>query len=606
MSAVAEAGAALLGRRFRPDRRSRAAHRTLVVLGAGGLLAAAAARGGEPISKRCVHGRRVVVCAAGARPTESELREQLAAEADFLERAVSILGPAAETDLAVTLYSDREAKGIATGSVWEESSDRGGGIHRIADWQPDFMAEAEVLLGHLGYASGIDNLDRGLAIVLAGRWQGWELAEWAGRLSNAELLLEPSELVDPNPADRHSYLYAYPAAALRIQHRLELAGGWKAAAPRLVNGGLARWMSGPEPEGFVRWVRALAALRAPRAPRARRELSAFQRGICLAHSYTSLSSGYASRRAVEQMRYLRDRVHVGAVSITPFGYIAGADDPEIRHRERQRGAARLREESDEAVSATIENAHRLGLEVLLAPHLWGRVWCGEWGAGDPESWRRLFRSYEHFILHYALLAELRGAEMFQLGKELVRATRGREPEWRRIVARVRSVYSGRVTYGAHWDDEFERLGFVDALDFAGINAYAPLCAAGNCSEQELHAAAERHADRIERWSERWSKPVLLTEVGFPGAAHAAQRPWQDGDDAVDLELQAACYRAILEAFGRRSWCAGTFWWKWFTDPASHQTPKRASDFPPAGKPAESVLATAYERIARDRPTAARP
>ena len=548
-------------------------------------------------SWRTVEGRHAVLHAPADLSLGADLPGLLNPEEAFLSRAEKLLGGGSKPRLEVWLYRDREEKGRRTGSTWEESTQSPARIDRILDWQPDYVAECLVLLRQIGSLTGSEALDNGLAIALAGRWQGWELADWARVLAPAELVLAPAELLDRERLHRHSYLYAYAAAGLRAAYLVEHAGAWRTAMARLKQDGLQAWLelsSGPQ---FVEWLRRLGATARPRAPIP--EPPGFQRGICFAHSYTSLGSGYLSRLAADQLRYLRDRVHVNAVSITPFGYLRGADNPEIFHRERVRGASRINEETDDAISAGVASAHRMGQQVLLAPHLWGRVWCGEWGARDAAGWRELFDNYERFILHYAILAELRRVELLSIGKELVRATKGHGEEWRRIIVRVRRVYSGKLTYGANWDAEFEGLEFAGALDLVGLNAYAPLCEGETCDSHSLGRAAASFADRVEKVALRWGKPVLLTEVGFPADTHAAARPWEDGDreGSADPELQAACYQAILNSFGDRPWCAGTYWWKWFTDPALNRSPRRLTDFPPAGKPAETVLARAYAAIA---------
>ena len=39
--------------------------------------------------------------------------------------------------------------------------------------------------------------------------------------------------------------------------------------------------------------------------------------------------------------------------------------------------------------------------------------------------------------------------------------------WRRIIAAVRAVYHGRISYGANWTD-FEKVPFWDAVDEIGV------------------------------------------------------------------------------------------------------------------------------------------
>ena len=69
-------------------------------------------------------------------------------------------------------------------------------------------------------------------------------------------------------------------------------------------------------------------------------------------------------------------------------------------------------------------------------------------------------------------------------------------EWRQLIHDVRQVYDGPVTYAAHWDKEFSRIAFWDALDVIGINAYFPLDAPENATLQQLVAAWQPNRRRI--------------------------------------------------------------------------------------------------------------
>ena len=56
----------------------------------------------------------------------------------------------------------------------------------------------------------------------------------------------------------------------------------------------------------------------------------------------------------------------------------------------------------------------------------------------------------------------------------INARRSRlETEWRKLIARVRQHYRGPLTYAANFD-QYNTVGFWDALDVVGVNAYFPL------------------------------------------------------------------------------------------------------------------------------------
>ncbi|HEX7879827.1 MAG TPA: hypothetical protein VF720_10480, partial [Candidatus Eisenbacteria bacterium] len=316
-------------------------------------------------------------------------------------------------------------------------------------------------------------------------------------------------------------------------------------------------------------------------------------GVCFAHEH-GLEWGYVSREAADNLTYLRDEVNVSAISISPFGYLAGATDTRIRRFGRGRDSHDEDEETDESLIAVTARAHERGMDVLLAPHLWGRVWCGDWHAEDEEGWAALFASYREFALHYAMLAAYSGADVYQVGKEL-KATTGREREWRELIAQVRLIYPGAITYGANWD-EYPRIAWWDAVDLIGINQYTPVAHGDRISDSGARIAMSVMADSIDALSQRVDRLWFLTEIGFTAAANGYREPWKSFDPAVDTGdpvRQAMLYEAALETYLPRSRCRGLFWWKWFTRLDSNRFGRNRFDFPPYGKMAEQVLAARF-------------
>lgn len=183
------------------------------------------------------------------------------------------------------------------------------------------------------------------------------------------------------------------------------------------------------------------------------------------------------------------------ISQTPFGWCGSRADPQIRLNDGLRG---LWGESDEGLASTARFARALGIRTLLKPHLWlrGGEWVGEIEMRSEEDWRTWFRSYEAFILHYARLAEREGMEGLAVGSELPKASR-RTSDWRRVIARVREVYRGPLTYCANWH-EAEGVAFWEALDYVGVQAYYPLRVPARPAAGEIRAAWSPVVARLER------------------------------------------------------------------------------------------------------------
>ncbi len=265
-------------------------------------------------------------------------------------------------------------------------------------------------------------------------------------------------------------------------------------------------------------------------------------------------------------------------------------------------------ETDAGLEATTRLAQRLGIKTLLKPHVWltdasdGKSWM-DIEMESEENWQRWFKNYATFILHYARLAERVGIEGLCVGAELHLTTKLREQDWRKLIAEIRKVYHGKLTYAANWYKEFEDITFWNELDFIGIQAYFPLAAEKNLPVEKLKAGWLPHLEAIQNVQQRYGKPVLFTEIGYRSAPDCAIKPWewpehdQQPAEPSGLSAQAACYEAFFQTFWKSAWFAGAYIWKWY--PSTEETVRRrGGDFTPQGKPAEAVMAAWYDQAAR--------
>jgi hypothetical protein len=253
-------------------------------------------------------------------------------------------------------------------------------------------------------------------------------------------------------------------------------------------------------------------------------------------------------------------------------------------------------ESDEGISKTTELARKAGVKTLLKPHIWvGKGWPGDIEMKSDSSWQRWFRVYEKFIVHYAELAEKNKIEIFCIGTELHK-TIGKEKEWRAIIAKIRSVYKGKLTYAANFHQEYELVKFWDALDYIGVQAYFSLTQNKDHSLSDLKKGWEAPLVSIERVHKKFGRPVLFTEIGYRSDKKAGIEPWawpQENSGAeVSDECQANCYRAFFEAVWGKSWLAGAYFWKWYPHGPHRMA---ALDFTPQGKPAEKIVADNFRK-----------
>jgi hypothetical protein len=251
--------------------------------------------------------------------------------------------------------------------------------------------------------------------------------------------------------------------------------------------------------------------------------------------------------------------------------------------------------TDEDLVHVINQAHSLGMKVMLKPHLDlandPSHWRGDIGQGFSESdWTAWFSSYKTFINHYAQLAQTYGADQFCVGTELV-STEFRSADWQSVIAGVRGLFTGPITYAANPGSETS-INWWDKVDAIGVDAYYALTDHNDPTLDELKAAWEPLAAALKTLSENWGKPILFTEIGYPSLDGANRQPWNGQvSKVVDLQEQADLYQALFETFFNQDWFAGVFWWSWETDPLQGG-PCDTTDTP-HDKPAEAVLRTWY-------------
>jgi hypothetical protein len=250
---------------------------------------------------------------------------------------------------------------------------------------------------------------------------------------------------------------------------------------------------------------------------------------------------------------------VNAVQVHPYARITR--DGTVRY---------ARAYTQSATLTPLLTAADRGLAGFLKPHLayWGSGfdWRGDITFTAETQWQRFFDSYTPYIVHQARCAQQGGAALFAVGTELDQ-TLHREQDWRDVIAAVRAVYDGPLTYAANWS-HVEEVPFWDALDLVGVQAYFPLSDALPPSEADLVAGWTDVKQQMRDLSARVGKPIVFTELGYAVSEHAAMKPWDDarvGDRAAGEALKRRCLEVALAELQGEPWLAGVFLWKWFPD-----------------------------------------
>jgi hypothetical protein len=303
--------------------------------------------------------------------------------------------------------------------------------------------------------------------------------------------------------------------------------------------------------------------------------------------------GYGTAYSAELLDELV-RLGANAISITPFGRIWSlrstrvALDFELPYEENRRAVGRM-----------IAQAKARGLRVLLIPHLWVETdgWRGEIDPGSPEGWAAYQASYREFVLAWARDAQAHGADAFSIGVECKSFSGRFGAYWTELIAEVRSVFGGALTYSANWD-EVEDVLFWDQLDWIGVNAFYPLAEAGGASTATYVASAEQALARLGAFAALVDRPVVLVEIGYTTRSDAAVEPWLWPDTmngvVVDEHEQARALAALAEAAARRSDVLGFFVWRYYAN-LDDVSQEAVWGFSPHAKQAERVLERVFGR-----------
>lgn len=257
-----------------------------------------------------------------------------------------------------------------------------------------------------------------------------------------------------------------------------------------------------------------------------------------------------------------------------------------------------RTQTDGDIASAVAKAKSLGLKVCLKPmvdcldHSW-RAYI-DFPNENPDYWDRWFRSYTHFMLHYAKTAEKLGCEMLCTGCEMIGMDK-QSDRCRRLIAEVRKVYSGIVMHNINHGDGM-RFDWLSEVDVIGISAYYPCTTPQDRSLAAMKSVWEDVVKKLESVHKRFDRPIMFAEIGVRNVAGCTQYPWdfkyRPETPSADGE-QADFYEAALSASFYKPWFSGYFWWDWKAILPPPEIACKNRDFTVYCKPAEKTLRNWY-------------
>ena len=289
------------------------------------------------------------------------------------------------------------------------------------------------------------------------------------------------------------------------------------------------------------------------------------------------------------------QISANAISVIPYGFTRSGE-PNVQFnitRWQWWG------ERSDGVIETIRLAHDKKLTVMVKPQLYiPGSWTGDMTFDSDQEWSAWESAYEDFILTFAKIADSMETELFCLGTEFKTSVNLRPQFWKNLILKVRTVFSGKITYAANWDD-FDEFPYWNLMDFIGVNAYFPLSDLATPTVLALTEAWQPYVHKIEQLAITENKPIIFTEYGYLSVDHCAHKTWELEKKVKSLPIneqaQANALDALLLVYSAKPYWKGGFLWKWFPNGQGHEGyPER--DYTPQDKVAHDVIRDWYSQF----------
>lgn len=236
-------------------------------------------------------------------------------------------------------------------------------------------------------------------------------------------------------------------------------------------------------------------------------------------------------------------------------------------------------ETKAGVEVSLQLAKQTNLKIMIKPHIFleqlsamdkskfdltqAAIWRGDFIARNEEAWEVFEESYREYILDLVQMANKYQVDLFCIGTELREFVQQRPKFWSTLIKDIRSIYTGKLTYSANWD-EYSLVPFWTELDYIGIDAYFPISMNRTPSEAKAFAKWVSIKFNIKTISNALNKQVIFTEYGYRNVDFAGKEPWthDKGMDTPNTAAQVNLYRALYSTFWDEEWVAGGFLWTW--------------------------------------------
>jgi hypothetical protein len=225
--------------------------------------------------------------------------------------------------------------------------------------------------------------------------------------------------------------------------------------------------------------------------------------------------------------------------------------------------------SEKDIARILRHAKARGMNVMLMPIvLLDKSGSKDWrGVIAPPNWDNWFASYGMYIKFMARLAKSCNVDVFCVGSELL-STEPFRQRWLDVIADIRAIFPGKLTYSANWDHYDGARGgptFWDQLDYIGMNNYNELADKPGATLPELEKAWEPIKRDILTFVDQQRKPFFFTEVGWHNLDNTIKEPWNYvADGPIDNTEQLHAYQSFVATWANvpHSKFMGAFIWEW--------------------------------------------
>jgi len=281
--------------------------------------------------------------------------------------------------------------------------------------------------------------------------------------------------------------------------------------------------------------------------------------------------------AITSMREMRD-VGANTIVFVPFLRQGRNDSAEIGFSDAV---------TEHQLLTAMREARRLGLKVILKPQiLASNGWPGHIKFGNKADEKRWFARYRDLLLYYAKIAEDEGAMALVIGTELDGVDSS--SQWVEVIAALRRVYHGKLTYAAHGINGLHSFPAWDKLDVISVTLY-PALGDGRTTEL-MRQRIDATLISLNAGTRELNKPVWILEVGLPSVVGGAEEPWEwmslHSGSKPDTRTQATVISLWLDEIKKYS-IDGVFFWCWYSNPQAGGL--RDVDYTVQNKPAAQVI-----------------